>query len=220
MNMIINLFSTFDPCTGLLSLNWISTIMFIFILPKSFWIKNNKNKLILIFLTTMLIKEIISLTKNKRIPIIMLSLFILILINNIIGLLPYVFTSSSQIVFSLSLALPIWLSFILFGWTKKTNIILAHLVPTGTPSILIPFMVIIETVRNIIRPGSLAVRLSANIIAGHLLISLLGNNSSKSIILLSMSIMVFIILILFELAVAIIQAYVFITLSTLYSREI
>nr|QGZ10080.1 ATP synthase F0 subunit 6 [Oncopsis nigrofasciata] len=216
----MNLFSTFDPCTGLFSLNWMSTILFIFILPKSFWIKNNKNKLMLMFVTTMLIKEMLSLTKNKSIPMIMLSLFMLILMNNMMGLLPYVFTSSSQIVFSLSLALPMWLSFMLFGWTKKTNMMLAHLVPTGTPSILMPFMVMIETVSNIIRPGSLAVRLSANMIAGHLLMSLLGNNTSKSMMLMSMSMMVFMMLIMFELAVAIIQAYVFMTLSTLYSSEI
>ncbi|WP_414887680.1 F0F1 ATP synthase subunit A, partial [Sphingomonas sp. Leaf339] len=52
---------------------------------------------------------------------------------------------------------------------------LAHLVPQGTPPVLIPFIVCIETIRNIIRPLTLAVRLSANIIAGHLLLTLLGN---------------------------------------------
>ncbi|WP_431834057.1 F0F1 ATP synthase subunit A, partial [Escherichia coli] len=51
----------------------------------------------------------------------------------------------------------------------------AHLVPQGTPPVLIPFIVCIETIRNIIRPGTLAVRLAANIIAGHLLLTLLGN---------------------------------------------
>lgn len=89
----------------------------------------------------------------------------------------------------------------------------------GTPSVLIPFIVIIETIRNIIRPGSLSVRLIANIIAGHLLISLLGNNTGRLILIIS-TIVIYIGLIVFELAVAIIQSYVFMTLTTLYSREV
>ena len=56
---------------------------------------------------------------------------------------------------------------------------LAHLVPLGTLGVLIPFMVLIETIRNVIRPGTFAVRLAANIIAGHLLLVLLGNQGLK-----------------------------------------
>jgi len=80
--------------------------------------------------------------------------------------------------------------------------------------------VIIETIRNTIRPGTLAVRLSANIIAGHLLLTLLGNqtanaNSLPLLILLITQIT----LLVLEVAVSIIQAYVFIVLATLYLRE-
>lgn len=106
----------------------------------------------------------------------------------------------------------------MYGWLNKTNSIFSHLVPNGTPGILMPFIVLIETIRNIIRPGSLAVRLTANIIAGHLLITLLGRD--KSIVILISTIIIFTGLIIFELAVALIQSYVFITLMTLYSREI
>nr|YP_010736836.1 ATP synthase F0 subunit 6 [Macropsis hainanensis]WEP24710.1 ATP synthase F0 subunit 6 [Macropsis hainanensis] len=218
--MMTNLFSTFDPCTGNLSLNWLSTMLFMIIMPSNFWIKNNKTKKILMKLMNMLTKEMVSLTKNKSIPMIMMPLFMLILMINMMGLLPYVFTSSSHLVFSMSMALPMWMSLMIFGWTKKTNVMFAHLVPTGTPNVLMPFMVMIETTSNIIRPGSLAVRLSANMIAGHLLMSLLGNNSSKSALIMIMSMIIFIMLILFESAVAIIQSYVFMTLSTLYSSEI
>jgi F-type H+-transporting ATPase subunit a len=62
-----------------------------------------------------------------------------------------------------------------YGWANNTQHIFAHLVPQGTPGVFIPFMVCIETIINVIRPGTLAVRLSANIIAGHLLITLIGN---------------------------------------------
>jgi len=98
---------------------------------------------------------------------------------------------------------------------------LAHLVPQGTPGALMPFIVLIETIRNTIRPLTLAVRLIANIVAGHLLITLLGNQTEKAsgIILLGLLITQIILLTL-ESAVAIIQSYVFAVLSTLYAREI
>jgi F-type H+-transporting ATPase subunit a len=97
----------------------------------------------------------------------------------------------------------------------------AHLVPQRTPGPLIPFIVLIETIRNIIRPGTLAVRLIANIVAGHLLITLLGNQTAgaSNFILIGL-ILTQIILLTLESAVAIIQSYVFAVLSTLYAREI
>jgi F-type H+-transporting ATPase subunit a len=84
-----------------------------------------------------------------------------------------------------------------------------------------PFMVCIETISNIIRPGTLAVRLAANIIAGHLLLTLLGNTgNSLSFYLVSLLVIAQIALLVLESAVAIIQSYVFAVLSTLYSREV
>jgi F-type H+-transporting ATPase subunit a len=114
-----------------------------------------------------------------------------------------------------------WLAIIIFGWLKKTHHILTHLLPQGTPEPLIIFIVLIEITRNLIRPITLCVRLTANLIAGHLLISLLGNSlltlpSHYSILVIPAPIM----LTILERAVAIIQAYVFITLILLYSIEI
>jgi F-type H+-transporting ATPase subunit a len=87
--------------------------------------------------------------------------------------------------------------------------------------VLIPFMVCIETIRNVIRPGTLAVRLSANIIAGHLLITLMGNTgSSLSILIVSFLILGQVCLLVLESAVSIIQGYVFAVLRTLYSSEV
>src|SRR5882672_8808545 len=96
---------------------------------------------------------------------------------------------------------------------------LAHLVPQSTPPFLISFIVLIETVRNLIRPLTLAVRLTANIIAGHLLITLLGNQivANESLILSPLIVRTQLILLLLETAVALIQAYVFAILTTLYS---
>nr|WRQ18203.1 ATP synthase F0 subunit 6 [Japanagallia neohamata] len=218
--MMTNLFSTFDPCTGSLSLNWMSTIMIMIILPMKYWGTPNKQTMLFNMTMKTLNKEIKMLMKYKGTSLILISIFLMILINNLMGLVPYIFTSSSHLTYSLTLAMPIWLGMMLYGWMNKTNKMFTHLVPTGTPSMLMPFMVMIETISNLIRPGSLAVRLTANMIAGHLLMSLLGNNCSKNLTLMLMFMMVFILLMMFETAVAMIQAYVFMTLSTLYSSEI
>jgi F-type H+-transporting ATPase subunit a len=85
---------------------------------------------------------------------------------------------------------------------------------------LINFIVIIELVRNIIRPITLSVRLCANIVAGHLLLRLLRNFSITSFTLFTISFSGIVILGLLEIAVALIQSYVFITLSSLYATEI
>jgi F-type H+-transporting ATPase subunit a len=97
----------------------------------------------------------------------------------------------------------------------------AHLVPQRTPGVLMPFIVIIESISNLIRPLTLSIRLSANIIAGHLLITLLGNQlASAGIERLPLLIFVQLILVTLEIAVSVIQAYVFSILITLYIREV
>nr|YP_009732579.1 ATP synthase F0 subunit 6 [Idiocerus salicis]QHS71298.1 ATP synthase F0 subunit 6 [Idiocerus salicis] len=218
--MMTNLFSTFDPCTGMLSLNWLSTILMFIMIPHKYWLVSNKNSILINNVIKILHQEMKLIMPYKGSTLLMMSMFMMIMYNNVMGLLPYIFTSSSHLIFSLSLALPMWISFMLYGWLNKTNSMFTHLVPSGTPGVLMPFMVMIETISNLIRPGSLAVRLTANMIAGHLLMSLLGSNSVSSVILLSLTMMVFIVLMMFEFAVAIIQSYVFMTLTTLYSSEV
>lgn len=221
--MITNLFSAFDPATSInTSLNWLRTIIGFIILPSIYWILPNRYITLLNLITKTLHNEFkILLGTTKGFTLLFVSLFTFILFNNLIGLLPYVFTRSSHLAFTITIALPLWLRLMLFGWINKTQEIFAHLIPLGTPPALIPFIVCIETIRNIIRPGALAVRLTANIIAGHLLIRLLGNNiTTAGAITVTILISVQIILILFETAVAIIQAYVFSILRTLYTREV
>nr|QWC53779.1 ATP synthase F0 subunit 6 [Carinata rufipenna] len=215
--MMTNLFSVFDPCTGMLSLNWLSTLIFMILIPYNFWLIPNKISLIYNTMLNKLSKEMYMLMPYNGMSLIMMGIFIFVLVNNSMGLIPYVFTSSSHLVFSLSVALPMWLSFMIYGWVNNTNMMLIHLVPIGTPSVLMPFMVLIETISNLIRPGSLAVRLTANMIAGHLLMSLLGDQSLSLMLILML---IFILLMSFEIAVSMIQAYVFMTLMTLYSSEV
>nr|UOU85023.1 ATP synthase F0 subunit 6 [Ephemera danica] len=224
--MMTNLFSVFDPTSSVmnLSLNWLSTFLGILLIPLSFWLLPSRYSLLWNKILYTLHKEFSTLlgpTSHPGSSFIFISLFSLILFNNFLGLFPYIFTSSSHLTLTLALALPLWLSFMIYGWINHTQHMFAHLVPQGTPPVLMPFMVCIETISNIIRPGTLAVRLAANMIAGHLLMTLLGNTGpSLSLTILSFLIMGQIALLVLESAVAIIQSYVFAVLSTLYSSEV
>nr|UAM91025.1 ATP synthase F0 subunit 6 [Holotrichia niponensis] len=223
--MMTNLFSTFDPSTNFnLPLNWISVLLGISIIPITFWMTPNRYYMIWSKMTSTLHKEFKTLIGNNSTygsTLIFIALFSTIVFSNFLGLFPYIFTSTSHLTMTLSLALPLWLSFMIYGWMNHTIHMLAHLVPQGTPPILMPFMVLIETISNIIRPGTLAVRLAANMIAGHLLLTLLGNTgSSLSMYMLNILLITQILLLLLESAVSIIQSYVFAVLSTLYSSEV
>nr|QHZ87494.1 ATP synthase F0 subunit 6 [Agriocnemis femina] len=221
-----NLFSVFDPTSSLFSfsMNWSSSLLILIIAPFSYWLIPTRISTLWINVMMTLHKEFKTLIGNQGFngsSFIFISVFYLILINNVMGLFPYIFTSSSHLTFTLTLALPLWMSFMIYGWMNQTQHMFAHLVPQGTPSVLMPFMVLIETISNMIRPGTLAVRLAANMIAGHLLMTLLGNSGpSVSYSILSILLIAQIALLLLESAVAIIQSYVFAVLSTLYSSEV
>nr|YP_010362075.1 ATP synthase F0 subunit 6 [Agriotes fuscicollis]UNQ87635.1 ATP synthase F0 subunit 6 [Agriotes fuscicollis] len=223
--MMTNLFSTFDPATSTnLSLNWLSIILSMIFIPSMFWLIPSRINLAWIKITSTLHKEfwiLIKTDKMKGSTLIFISLFSLILFNNFLSLFPYIFSCSSHLAMTLTLALPLWLSFMVYGWINNTIHMLAHLVPQGTPPVLMPFMVCIETISNIIRPGTLAIRLTANMIAGHLLLTLLGNTGPMmNITLLNILIITQMLLLILESAVAVIQSYVFSILSTLYSSEV
>nr|ALO76874.1 ATP synthase F0 subunit 6 [Anaspidinae sp. GENSP01] len=205
------------------SLNWTSTLLSLLFIPSMFWLIPSRLNYLWYKIILFLHLEFKNLLGNKikGMTLMFISLFSFILFNNFLGLFPYIFTSSSHMAMTLTLALPLWLTFMLFGWLSNTIHMFAHLVPQGTPPVLMPFMVCIETISNVIRPGTLAIRLSANMIAGHLLMTLLGNTgSSMSLIMINMLIIVQILLLMLESAVSIIQSYVFAILSTLYSSEV
>nr|YP_009706666.1 ATP synthase F0 subunit 6 [Aphaena amabilis]QEP09166.1 ATP synthase F0 subunit 6 [Aphaena amabilis] len=218
--MMTSLFSTFDPATNKLMIqgNWIIMITTMMILPKWFWTKKSRMNMLMKMMEKKLMNEFKSMTHHKDILIMTMSMFLFIMTNNMMGLIPYIFTSTSHISISLSIALPSWMMIMMYGWMNFTNEMFKHLLPKGTPTAISPMMILIETTGNLIRPISLSVRLTANMIAGHLLMTLLGNTSSIKLIMMIMPIQM--ILMMFETAISMIQAYVFSTLITLYSSEI
>ena len=222
--MITNLFSIFDPSIRInYSFNWIRIIYFILFIPSIYWLIPSKYIILWNIFIKLIIKEIkISLNKNLNFYniLIFISLFIFILLNNFISLFPYIFNTTRHIVISLRLSINLWFRFILFGWLKNSFHIFVHLTPQGTPYILIPFIVLIESISNLIRPLTLSIRLSANIIAGHLLITLISQ-SINNLMILSIYLIILIqsLLVILEVAVSFIQSYVFTILRSLYSSE-
>nr|YP_001661347.1 ATP synthase F0 subunit 6 [Daubentonia madagascariensis]AHN16325.1 ATP synthase F0 subunit 6 [Daubentonia madagascariensis]AII98279.1 ATP synthase F0 subunit 6 [Daubentonia madagascariensis]AII98292.1 ATP synthase F0 subunit 6 [Daubentonia madagascariensis]AII99178.1 ATP synthase F0 subunit 6 [Daubentonia madagascariensis]AII99191.1 ATP synthase F0 subunit 6 [Daubentonia madagascariensis] len=175
--------------------------------------------------TQLILKQLMAThnTKGRTWSLMLTSLILFIGSTNLLGLLPYSFTPTTQLSMNLGMAIPLWAATVITGFRHKTKSSFAHFLPQGTPTPLIPMLVIIETISLFIQPMALAVRLTANITAGHLLMHLIG---SATLILTSISpaaaSITFIILVsltTLELAVALIQAYVFTLLISLYLHE-
>lgn len=221
--MITNIFSIFDPATSIItSINWFRIIIIFLLFPTQFWLIPSRILILWITIINYIFNEfkiIISYSFSNL--IIFIRLIILIFFNNFLGLFPYIFTASSHIRFCMSLSLSLWLRIIIYRIINYFNNLLTHLTPQGTPTLLIPFIVIIESISLIIRPITLSIRLTANIIAGHLLLSLLGSSGQliSRIFFINIILTTQILLFILEISVSIIQAYVFSILSTLYRRE-
>nr|AHA03238.1 ATP synthase F0 subunit 6 [Tursiops australis] len=161
--------------------------------------------------------------KGQTWSLMLISLFLFIASTNLIGMLPHSFTPTTQLSMNLGMAIPLWAGTVFIGFRNKTKMSLAHLLPLGTPTFLIPMLVMIETISLFIQPLALAVRLTANITAGHLLLHLIG---SATLALMSISLftalitfIILTLLIILEFAVALIQAYVFTLLVSLYLQD-
>jgi len=223
-----NLFSSFDPVSRILgfsfAFNWLSVIIVLLFLPQSFWLVGSQMKKRfekIIFYLILELKAVFGDLALSGTIFIYISIFFFIIFSNFIGLIPYIFTGTRHLSLTLCLSLPLWIGRILWSIVFQYNNLLAHLVPTGTPRFLMPVIVIIETVRNVIRPATLAIRLAANIVAGHLLLTLLGSQGPNLRGIALMGLIVgLLLLLLLEVAVACIQSYVFTILRSLYTNEI
>nr|YP_004347958.1 ATP synthase F0 subunit 6 [Colomesus psittacus]BAK09696.1 ATPase subunit 6 [Colomesus psittacus] len=151
------------------------------------------------------------------------SLMVFIITINMLGLLPYSFTPTTQLSMNLALAVPLWLMTVIIGFRKSPTAALGHLLPEGTPTPLIPALIIIETISLFIRPLALGVRLTANLTAGHLLMQLTAMAAFALLPLMPtvaiLTTILLYLLTLLEVAVAMIQAYVFVLLLSLYLQE-
>nr|YP_009115038.1 ATP synthase F0 subunit 6 [Coptodon zillii]AIZ58402.1 ATP synthase F0 subunit 6 [Coptodon zillii] len=151
------------------------------------------------------------------------SLMLFLITLNMLGLLPYTFTPTTQLSLNMAFAVPLWLATVIIGMRNQPTHALGHLLPEGTPTLLIPVLIVIETISLFIRPLALGVRLTANLTAGHLLIQLIATAAFVLLPLMPavaiLTAALLFLLTLLEVAVAMIQAYVFVLLLSLYLQE-
>nr|ABC58126.1 ATPase subunit 6 [Zosterops chloronothos] len=188
------------------------------------WITNRLSTLQLWFVNLITKQLMTPLNKEgHKWALILTSLMIFLLLINLLGLLPYTFTPTTQLSMNLALAFPLWLATLLTGLRNQPSASLGHLLPEGTPTPLIPALILIETTSLLIRPLALGVRLTANLTAGHLLIQLISTATvalfSTMPVVSLLTLLVLFLLTILEIAVAMIQAYVFVLLLSLYLQE-
>nr|QUA10710.1 ATP synthase F0 subunit 6 [Symposiachrus guttula] len=192
--------------------------------PSNRWITNRLSTLQLWFINLVTKQLMMPLNKKgHKWALILTSLMIFLLLINLLGLLPYTFTPTTQLSMNLALAFPLWLATLLTGLRNQPSASLGHLLPEGTPTPLIPALIMIETTSLLIRPLALGVRLTANLTAGHLLIQLISTATTALLstmpVVSLLTLLVLFLLTILEVAVAMIQAYVFVLLLSLYLQE-
>jgi F-type H+-transporting ATPase subunit a len=236
---VINLINIQAPVFGYLNLTMTnlalySIIIFCLIIGLHF-LSNNESRLIpsrwsialeSIYSTiSTTVKSQIGIKHEKYFPFIY-SLFIFILIANLVGNVPYNFTITTSIIVSIGLSVTIFLGVTILGIIVKRLSFLAFFVPGGTPLGLVPLLTSIEFISYCARAFSLGVRLFANMVAGHSLLKILSTfllKFFKGDLLISIIALVpftlFVALCALELAVSVIQSYVFIVLTSSYIKD-
>nr|YP_009305885.1 ATP synthase F0 subunit 6 [Dolomedes angustivirgatus]ANW36383.1 ATP synthase F0 subunit 6 [Dolomedes angustivirgatus] len=218
----MNLFSVFDPTSYFgLSLNWlILVIIFLFFPVKYYLMESGLIKVFkILFIQVSKVFKEVSFPNHLALNFICVMTFMYLVVSNLLGLFPFIFTSTAHPFITLGFGVVFWLSFFLMGFSCNFKNSCAHLVPEGSPFFLSPLMVLIESVSHLIRPFTLSIRLAANMMAGHLIIGLLSSISLISVMGFFSSLLLQNVLFVLEFGVTVIQGFVFSILLLLYALE-
>jgi ATP synthase subunit 6 len=170
-----------------------------------------------------IVKEQLGKEGVQYFPLIFL-IFVFIVSANLLGLIPYSFTTTSHIIITFLMALTVNISLLILGFRKHGIKFLGLFIPKGIKGVLLPLIVVIEIFSYVIRSVSLSVRLFANMLAGHTLIHLILTFGvvilrSKYVIVIIAPLFFFLAIYALEMVIAVVQAYVFILLSCIYLKE-
>nr|YP_009318366.1 ATP synthase F0 subunit 6 [Omphalius nigerrimus]AOZ71847.1 ATP synthase subunit 6 [Omphalius nigerrimus] len=228
--MLVDIFSSFDDHNfvfmSLYVLMWFATLTVLVMFNMSFWIGPTRWSYLLNVPKSIIMSQLMRSFGMKLggFVNVVSSLFLMLIFFNLMGLIPYVFSVTSHLAISFSLGFPLWLSLIISGAVYSPSSSAASLLPGGAPAALNPFLVLVETVSLCVRPITLSIRLVANMSAGHIVLGLIGTYLSSGVFVYStlavitlVSIQIF--YFMFEIGVALIQAYIFSLLVTLYSDD-
>jgi len=229
--MITDIFSSFDPNIYLLGnyplFFWLIISLSLCLIRGRYWMSMGRFLWSLTLPIDLICNESIRSTSYhlKGYCSFIVPLFLILIIINLIGLVPYRFSYSSHIVFCLVLRFPLWLWIIISSFRLSPGGFTAGILPSGIPGWLAPFLSWVEGVRITVRPGTLAVRLVANTRAGHIVLSIIGIYAScllfsyKTIFIRLFLIILEAGYILFEVGISFAQAFIFPLLGTIYTNE-
>ena len=154
------------------------------------------------------------------------TLFITILMSNLLGMLPYSFAAFSQLVANLALGTALLGGLLTLGMLRHRALLLGFFAPAGTPLPLLPLMILLELLSFLIRTVALGLRLAVNMITGHTLVKVvggfiwLGYLAGLPLLLLALPIGLLAVLMVLELLIAYLQAYIFVFITCLTLKEL
>ena len=165
-----------------------------------------------------MIRENVGAEGRKYFPFIF-TLFMFILVGNLVGMIPFAYTFTSQIIVTFAMAATIFIGVTVIGLVRHGLHFFSLFVPSGPPLILAPLLIPIEVISYFVRPVSLSVRLFANMMAGHTMMKVFGGFTVLLGVLGAAPIILLVALTGFEIMVAVLQAYVFTVLTCLYLND-
>ncbi len=228
--MLTDIFSAFDPATSFVysqlpfSLFWLLNFSILAFLHSSFWVSSNRVFWLTSFPSDFMTNQVTQTLgfHIKGFATIVTPLFLILISLNLVGIIPYVFRTTTHLIFTFCFGLPLWLALIISSVTHAPKALAAGLLPTGAPDWLRPPLVLVETLRTLVRPITLSFRLAANIRAGHIILGLVGIYSACALFSSWSAILLVIIQVgytIFEFGICLVQAYIFCLLLSLYSDD-
>jgi len=236
---VVNFISISAPILGYINISLTNlglySILVLFLVLSLHILGNNENKLVPSYWSLPLessyasvhsmVKSQIGVANEQYIPFIY-SLFFFILISNLVSNVPYNYALTTSIIVSLGLSITIWIGVTILGLYIHRVHFFSFFIPSGTPGILVPLLVLIEFISYVARAFSLGVRLFANLVAGHTLLKILSGLLTKLFtsgiiffILTLIPFSIFVALCGLEICVSVIQAYVWCILTCSYLKD-